>query len=242
MAQSPIPADEHPSGGPRDAASLAKARMHEMIVLDVIDSAFGTIEVLQRRSSGSVLYKQGGVFQSEADQNGASLASYIHAIYGLLLQNNALNVLVIGCGGGTLATMLANSGRNVTMIDINPASFAVARKYFKLPAKVTCHATDGKSFLRRSLDLYDAIVIDAYHGDRVPAHLESSEFFALARRRLSAAGSVFANVHLENDHDRHADQIAASMGKVWDDIRILDSEGVPDRNAIVMAGAVSQLE
>ena len=213
-----------------------------MIVLDVIDSEFGTIEVLQRRSTGSLLYKQGGVFQSEADQNGASLASYIHAIFGLLVQSYAHKVLVIGCGGGTLATMLTKAGRDVTMIDINPASFIVARKYFKLPVTVTCHASDGQSFLRRSGTLYDSIVIDAYHGDRVPAHLESPVFFDVTRRRLSAAGSVFANVHLENDHDRHADQIAASMGLVWNDVRILDTEGALDRNAIVLAGAVSQLD
>jgi spermidine synthase len=213
-----------------------------MIVVDVIDSAFGTIEVLQRRSSGSLLYKQGGVFQSEADQDGASLASYIHAIYGLILQSNAQNVLVIGCGGGTLATMLAKASRNVTMIDINPVSFAVARKYFKLPVTVKCHASDGQSFLRRSHALYDAIVIDAYNGNRVPAHLESPVFFDLTRRRLFASGSAFAYVHLENNHDRHADRIAASMALVWDNVRILDTEGALDRNAIVMAGDVSQLD
>ena len=213
-----------------------------MIVLDIIDSEFGTIEVLQRRLSGSLLYRQGGVLQSEADSAGASLASYIHAIFGLILQNNAHNVLVIGCGGGTLATMLAQSGRDVTVIDINPASFAIARKYFRLPVTVTCHVSDGKSFLRRSRELYDAIVIDAYNGGRLPAHLESLEFFDLARRRLPAAGSVFANVHLQNESDRHADEISACMGGIWNNVRILDSEIALDRNAIVMGGDVRRLE
>lgn len=213
-----------------------------MIVLDLIDSKFGSIQVLQRRLSGSLLYKQGGVCQSEADWDGASLASYIHAIHGLILQNDAHSVLVIGCGGGTLATMLTQSGRDVTMIDINPASFAIARKYFRLPVTVACHVSDGKSFLRRSDALYDAIVMDAYHGDRVPAHFESRKFFELARSRLSPGGSIFANVHLQNDFDRRADHIAACMREFWSDVRILDSEGALDRNAIVMAGAVSQLD
>ena len=212
-----------------------------MILLDVIDSEFGIIQVLQRRLSGSLMYQQGGCQQSEADLNGTSLASYIHAIYGLIIQNRALNVLIIGCGGGTLATMLAKSGRNVTMIDINPASFALARKYFHLPITVACHVSDGQSFLQRFRTLYDAIVVDAYDGDCMPTHLQSLEFFYLVRKRLSADGSVFVNVHLHGDSDRHADQIAVRIGNVWKDVRILDALGATDRNAIVMGGVVGQL-
>jgi spermidine synthase len=213
-----------------------------MILLAAIDSEFGRIEVLQRRQSGSFVYRQDGCFQSEADLDGVSLASYIHALYGLILQNDARNVLIIGCGGGTLATMLVKSGRDVTIVDIDPASFAVARKYFNLPATVACRISDGKYFLRKSSTHYDTIVIDAYQGGRVPAHLETSEFFDLAHKRLSESGSVFTNVHLLDDHDRRADQIAVRMGNTWNDVRILDSEGARDRNAVVMGGAVNQLQ
>ena len=213
-----------------------------MIVLAVIESEFGAIEVLQRRRSGSLVYRQAGSYQSEADLGGASLASYVHAIYDLVLQGNARNILVIGCGGGTLATMLARAGRDVTLVDIDPASFAIARKYFQLPATVACRVSDGKFFLKTTHTLYDAIVADAYHGSRVPAHLESPRFFDLVRQRLSAKGAVFANIHLQDDLDQHADQTAARMAKVWSEVRILDSEGSPDRNAIVMGGAVGQLQ
>ena len=213
-----------------------------MIPVVAIESEFGIVEVLQRRQSGSLIYRQGGCYQSEADQEGVSLASYIHALYGLVLQGEARKVLMIGCGGGTLAAMLAKAGCDVTIVDINPVSFAVARKYFKLPATVSCRVADGKYFLRASRSNYDAIVLDAYHGGRVPAHLESSEFFDLARRRLTEAGSVFANVHLLDDQDRHADRIAACMTHAWSDVRILDSEGSRDRNAIVMGGAVSRMQ
>jgi spermidine synthase len=213
-----------------------------MILLDAINSEFGGIEILQRRQSGSLIYRQGGSYQSEADWDGVSLASYIHALYGLILQNDARNVLIIGCGGGTLATMLVKSSRDVTIVDIDPASFAVARKYFNLPATVACRVSDGKYFLRKSSTHYDTIVIDAYQGGHVPAHLETSEFFGLAHKRLSEFGSVFTNIHLLDDHDRRADQIAARMGNTWNDVRILDSEGAYDRNAIVMGGTVSQLQ
>lgn len=214
-----------------------------MILLDAIETELGTIKVAQEPLSGSLVYLQGGCYQSEADWNGTSLASYVHAIHGLILQQKARNVLMIGCGGGTLATMLANAGYDVAIVDINPTSFFVARKYFKLPATIACHVSDGKSFLRRpdTSTSYDVVVVDAYQGDRVPEHLVSNKFFDLVRKRLSEGGSVFVNVHLFDDLDQRADQVAESMGNIWKDIRILDSDGALDRNAIIMGGAVGHL-
>jgi hypothetical protein len=48
------------------------------------------------------MYMEGGFIQSEIDPGSVSLASYIHAIYGLLYQADSQNILMIGCGGGTL--------------------------------------------------------------------------------------------------------------------------------------------
>lgn len=212
-----------------------------MIVLDVAESVFGRIQIVQRRLSGSLMYIQGGCNQSEADWDGISLASYVHALYGLIVEAGASKVLIIGCGGGTLATMLSRAGRNVTMLDINPISFTLARKYFHLQSSVECHVTDGRSFLRSSGRIYDAIVLDAYNGDRIPDHLQSPSFFRLVRDHLSESGSLFSNVHVQNDTDQNANLIAASMQKVWNEVRVLDALGASDRNAIVMAGSVSQL-
>jgi 2-polyprenyl-3-methyl-5-hydroxy-6-metoxy-1,4-benzoquinol methylase len=48
------------------------------------------------------------------------LAAYVHALFGLLVQIPVHETLMIGCGGGTLGTMLAKMGRSVTVVDINP--------------------------------------------------------------------------------------------------------------------------
>jgi spermidine synthase len=117
-----------------------------MILLEVIESEFGTINIVQKRDSGVVTYMQGGCCQSEADQNGVSLAAYIHALYGLLFQAKARKILLIGCGGGTLATMLSRACCKVTIVDVNPISFALARQYFDLPPTVECHAAMESPF------------------------------------------------------------------------------------------------
>ena len=209
--------------------------------LEEIESDYGTISIFKSRSTGVVRYELGGCSQSLADSNGTSLASYIHAIFGLLSQSKARNILLIGGAGGTLATMLERARRKATIVDVNPVSFTLAKQYFGLPKTVVCHVADGKAFLRSDTNTYDAIVLDAFHGDRIPSHLQSSAFFSLVRDRLTPRGAVFANVHVKHDFDDYADRVAKTMKDTWVDVRLLDAEGICGRNAIVMAGRVSHL-
>jgi spermidine synthase len=215
--------------------------MPVMEQIEEIESDYGTINIFKNRSTGALIYELGGCSQSSADNNGTSIASYIHAIFGLLSQAKARNILLIGGAGGTLATMLARGRRKVTIVDVNPVSFKLAKKYFGLPETVNCYVADGKVFLRSDTNTYDAVVLDAFHGDRIPSHLQSSAFFGLVRAHLTPRGAVFANVHVKHDFDDYADRVAKTMKNTWIDVRLLDAEGVFGRNAIIMAGRVSHL-
>jgi predicted membrane-bound spermidine synthase len=212
-----------------------------MITLAKKSTAFGEITILKSRARDSHVYCQGDWWQSEADRNGVSLAAYVHAIYALLAQSQAHQILMIGCGGGTLGTMLARAGRQVTIVDINPESIPLAQQYFSLPADITCHIADGQMFLRRRPTLFDAIVVDAFTGDTIPRHLRSVEFFRLVRRRLAASGCLFFNVYLHHDLDCSADFIGTCMAEAGFKVRVLDTPGPFARNAIVAAGAVTKL-
>jgi spermidine synthase len=214
-----------------------------MILLERIRDETGDIQILETLSHRSIVYKQGGCCQSEADADGVSLASYIHGIFGLLAQSPPDNVLMIGCGGGSLATMLARKGVQVSIVDINPHAFGIARRYFNLPEEVACHLADGRDFLRSNPTRYDAIIMDAYDGPFVPHHLRSMIFFRLAQTRLKAeSGRLIANVHTEHDFDWAPDLAATGMSELWDDVRVLDIRGMRHRNALVMAGQVADLQ
>jgi len=213
-----------------------------MIRIAEHQSYFGVITIFQAKRTGSLSYNQGGFVQSEADADSVSLASYIHAIYGLLRQTDSQNILMIGCGGGTLATMLSKSGHDVTVVDVNPHAFLLARKYFGLPDGVACHVADGCKFLLSDTGVYDAIVLDAFTGDYIPTHMRSSAFFRMARTRLNDRGCIFVNVHVDHDLDSAPDQMSATMATIWPHVRLLDARGYANRNAIVMAGAVLRLE
>jgi spermidine synthase len=202
-----------------------------------------TLAIEQDNATGGVSYWEGGDNQSVADRSGISLAEYIHAMFGLLRQSKASNVLMIGCGGGTLATMLHHAGVRVTLVDISTQSFAVARRYFHLPDEIERHVADGRTFLRASRKRYDAIVLDAYSGSEMPKQFLSPAFFALAKRHMKARGAIFLiNLLVADDDDRRPDDIVRRMRRTWRQARLLDADGWEDRNAIVVAGAASKLK
>lgn len=215
--------------------------MGEVRVLEDVETPFGRIEVVRARS-GAVLYRQGGIHQSEGDGNGVSLSMYIHALFGLLVQAWARNVLLIGCGGGALGTMLSATGAKVTIVDINPVSFHIARKHFGLPDSIPCHVADGAAYVAATGRKFDAIVLDAYHDAGPPEHLDSAAALTAIAARLTKGGLFLANVYLRDDDDKRARELAARAGGIWKDVRLLDTPGEVRRNAIVMAGKVSALK
>ena len=56
-------------------------------------------------------------------------------------------------------------------------------------------AGDGRVFLNRNKQLYDLILVDAFHGGYVPFHLLTKEFYALIKQRLAPGGAAAFNVH-----------------------------------------------
>jgi len=212
-----------------------------MIPLERRETCYGTVTIFRRKLTGALVYDLSGSPQSEADQSGISLASYVHAIYDFLLQNDARSVLMIGCGGGTLGTMLVRVARKVAIVDVNPDAFDLAKRYFGLPLGIACHLADGRDYLLAHSERYDAIVLDAFHGDHVPAHLRTLAFLRLVFARLEHRGMFLANVHVKDDADRTPDQVAQAAANIWQDVRLLDATGYCNRNAIVAAGNVQRL-
>jgi spermidine synthase len=207
-----------------------------------IQTPYGPVSVVRDARTGEVLYKQGGARQSESDGLGVSTSAYIHAIYGLIVQRPAKRVLTIGCGAGVLATMLARHGAQVTVVDINPASFEIARQYFSLDQRVTCVVDDGVRFLKNSATVFDAMVLDAYQGNELPAPFLTSAFARLARARLDhRRGRFFANMFLPWADHPAAGNLAKTLARAFGAVRILDEVSGAHRNCIVMAGAVSRL-
>ena len=199
--------------------------------------------IIRDEASGKVSYWQGEYHQSAADSTGVSTADYIHAMYFFLLQAQVKDVLMIGCGGGTLATMLQRSGVKVTVVDLHRFSFTIARKYFGLPQSVTCHVADGIKWLKQSRHRFDAVILDAFGKEGMPDAFKQDSFFKLARSRMTARNALFLmNVIVDDDDDRTPDRLVRLMRRHWSKVRLLDTDGWVDRNAVIAAGAVAKLK
>jgi spermidine synthase len=203
----------------------------------------GGMIVEQNNATGRVSYWQSGDHHSEADRNGVSLAEYIHAMYGLIRQAKSRSVLMIGCGGGTLATMLQRAGVTVVIVDIDAMSFEIAHRYFHMPEDIECHVADGLAFLKRDPRRFDAVVLDAYSNKQIPKQFLKASFFALVKARLTKRGGIFlSNLIVADDDDPRPDQIMRTMRATWRNVRILDSPGWLNRNAVLAAGTVNALK
>ena len=199
--------------------------------------------IIRDDQTGKVSYWQGEYHQSAADRSGISTADYIHAMYFFLMQAQTRDVLMIGCGGGTLATMLHRSGVEVMVVDLHKFSFDIARKYFQLPQAVACHVADGIQYLKANPRRHDAIVLDAFGEGGMPDAFFEPSFFKLAHKRLKPRNSLFLmNVIVEDDDDRTPDILVRAMRAQWGRVRLLDTDGWTDRNAVIAAGAVTNLK
>ena len=146
----------------------------------------------------------GDLVQSEQDVRRPERLrlGYTHAIHGAACQARALEeVLLIGVGGGALVRSLHRvaPAAHVDAVELHRPVLDLARRWFGLPDGpwVDYHVDDGRRFLTRGEGRYDLIVLDAFGTERVPPHLLSREFMALARARLAPGGLLTANVIAE---------------------------------------------
>lgn len=205
-----------------------------MPLLEQFDTRFGIIRVT-RSADGVMAYYQNGCFHSQSNKDGTSVCAYVHVINEIIRQSYARNVLIIGCAGGTLATMLRRLHCKVTVVDINYRAFAIARKYFKLPEDVRCIRRDGIAYLRTTRKDYDAIVVDVFGSNNdVPRLFTTEGFFRDVQKVLSTSGIMIMNVITANDRDRRADIIARNAEAVGMDMTMFDWPGQKDRNSILV--------
>lgn len=214
-------------------------------------SDLGDIWISEDMRTESRIYWQGRCCQSESDADGVSYAPYVHAMFGFLLQTPAGTrpdepVLVIGCGGGSLATMLVMAERSVELVDVNPLAFSIARQHFGLPAWVPCHLTDGADHLRAlpATRRFGAIVVDAFHGDVVPGHLLGACFLSDAAYRLAKGGFLAMNLFEPPDGADLAGRAAIVAARVVapeGTVRLFEEAEGRDGNVVLLAGAVARL-
>lgn len=109
-----------------------------------------------------------------------------------------MNVGLIGLGAGTL-TLYGRQQDNWQIYEIDPIVPEIARSQFVFlannPAHSDIHLGDGRLTLdRQPSQQFDVLVVDAFSGDSVPAHLLTREAFAIYFRHLKPDGVLAMHV------------------------------------------------
>jgi SAM-dependent methyltransferase len=199
----------------------------------------GEIEIVECSGDGTRIYFEEGIRQSQSTPDGESVFTYVKLMDELLCRSR--NILVLGCGGGNLATRLASLGKRLTIVDNNPISFVIAHKFFGLPDGLATMVSDFRKFVYDDDAFYDGIAIDVGGpGFQFDDEFDSETCDAI-RARLAPGGRIVMNVLVANDIDPVPDRIAARLAgdslRIW----IIDEQGIQDRNAIIACVPEKQL-
>jgi hypothetical protein len=124
---------------------------------------------------------------------------------------------VIGLGTGAVA-VYGNPGDTIRFYEINSAVEDIARSYFTYigdsPASIDVVTGDARVSLEgEPPQRYDVLVVDAFSGDAIPAHLLTIQALEVYRRHLAPGGIIAFNV--SNDFLALApvlDQLARKAG------------------------------
>jgi precorrin-6B methylase 2 len=192
---------------------------------------FGPIRVLERKSDGARLYCINGSVQTLMLPEGVSAFGYVHAAK--LLVANAHNVLMIGGGGGSLATMLARRGHRITVLDIDPAAEAIAREYFDLHESVHWVTADPIAFIESHHGAFDAIIIDACDSEGLVSPFDKPQIIASILTKACPRGSLIVNVVNEDGAPSWGGWMAAKLASFGFSVCLYRSEEGWEGNEIL---------
>jgi spermidine synthase len=209
------------------------------------NSNFGQLQVIDTDDGARRYYLNDGLDQNDYDPRvKKAVSSFTYMLHGLArgYTTNIEDVLCIGLGMGMVPMKFAQEGARVDVVEINPAVVLVAERFFNLePARFNLAIDDGRRFVNRSVQRYDAIILDAFLGDSSPSHLMSREAFAAMRRILKPGGVLVINTFGETAQGK--DFFAASLDKtlkaVFHSVRI---HGSDNANMFFVASDQPQME
>ena len=159
-----------------------------------------------------------------------------------LWNTNIKRVLMIGLGGGSTQRSYQHYYTNVLVetIELDPVVVSVAKRFFTVTEtpRHRIHTNDGRVFLRRTTNVYDAIIMDAYattrYGSSIPPHLTTKEFFGIVHSRLTTNGVMAYNIigQMDGLNEEFVGSIYRTMRQVFPQVYLFPA--VESQNAVLV--------
>ncbi|MBI3524921.1 MAG: fused MFS/spermidine synthase [Betaproteobacteria bacterium] len=107
--------------------------------------------------------------------------------------------LLIGLGAGSLAKFIYRHlpQTRITAVEIDPRIAPMAQQYFRLPddpQRLKVVIADGADYVVQNSGRYDAIFVDGFGADARAGRLDTADFYAACRTRLSPQGLLVCNL------------------------------------------------
>lgn len=217
------------------AALAAPARAYETVLYEKT-SAYAHIVVTDDGNGLRTLrFGRHGARQSVVrlgDPDHLGLPYSRVALAGLALCETPRRILVVGLGGGTLPAFLHKHYPDATIdvAEIDPDVVFVAKQFFgfREDERMRVHVADGRAFIEGVRQPYDAILLDAFGADSVPAHLTTQEFLRAVRRAVTPGGVVVGNVW-DGGYNRLYDSMVRTYRAAFDELFVLRVEDSANR-------------
>jgi SAM-dependent methyltransferase len=206
--------------------------------LERAPSPYGLLQVLREHPGQRLFIMNDNLMQAAVDTvEKKSSAIFADLVLTLLrgFAPRAQRVLCVGLGAGVIPMELEDVGIDVDVVEINPEIARLAVRWFGYrPDLAPVHIGDGRTFLRSSGERWDAIVMDAFLGESVPAHLVTVEALRDIRRHLRADGVLLidAFAQVPGGNDFLVTSLARTLTEVFGDVRAYESQG----NIVFIAG------
>ena len=204
-----------------------------MEILERFNGRNGQITIAEERRTGARLYVEEGVKQSYVLPGGSPGLDYVRLMVRVL--EGAPDIILFGCGGGALASELHNRGRRVTVVDDNPISFEIARRFFWMPSSILCEAVGMTEFLERGPGGYTAIGVDVGGPSFDYDSTLDARACALLGRRLASGGRVAVNIARDWAQDTTLVRIADRLFSENLDVKVFEEPPRKGRSALIVA-------
>ena len=174
----------------------------EPVVAVEVDSAFGRIFVVDDGRLRHLRFaRPDAIDQSVIDREDGRYIAMPHlraAMLATILVASPRRALVVGLGGGgfVLALRQRFPALRIDAVEIDPVVVRVACSHFGVgDERLRIYVDDAATFIARHAGgTYDVMLLDAYDGPDIPAHLTTRSFYRRAARQLSPSGIALANV------------------------------------------------
>lgn len=184
--------------------SLLPLRAAEGNYVERFDSIYNSLTI---ERTGSVVEMRARARGGEALESAVDLAdplnlvvAYTRTLFGgLFFQPKPSRVLMVGLGGAGFHRLFAAAFPQSLLhtVELDPTVFELtqSRLAFQPTAQTPVTLMDGRMFVKRDRGTWDWIILDAFRGGYVPAHLKTEEFYRECAARLDERGVFITNLH-----------------------------------------------